>query len=169
MQTLHRTYSENLCLRFGDKTIGGRFFKQTYRATVGKPAGWYADRSVAAVENHFGQGRPVLMGSFPGAAHFRKPTNETRIILQSLIPRKQRIAVSSPGVVARLHEGAGGSYLWVVNPAAKAQDVTVVVDGGHWSTAKDLWSGAAVKVSLNSFRLSIPAKDAAVLQLGAAP
>ena len=157
---------ENLTLRLGDKNIGGRFFKQTYRPTSGKAAGWYANGSVAAVENHFGKGRTILIGTFPGAAYFRKPSPETRAVFQSLLPRKQRVSVSNPAIVARLHEGEGGSNLWVINPTVETQSVTITADGGPWQSATDVWSNAAAEISGNAIRLSVPPKDAAVLQLG---
>jgi len=158
---------ENLTLRLGDKTIGGRFFKQTYRVTTGKAAGGYADGSVAAVENHFGKGRTLLIGSFPAASYFRKPSAAARSAFQSLLPRKQRVTVSNPEIIARLHDGAGGSNLWVLNPTGQPQNVTVTVEGAHFQTAKDAWSNAAAEVSGNTIRLSVAPKDAAVLEMDA--
>jgi beta-galactosidase len=158
---------DNLTWRLGERTVGGRFFKQTYRATTGKAAGWYADGSVAAVENHFGKGKTLLMGTFPAAAYFRKPNAATRAAFQALLPRKQRITVSNPAIVARLHQGDGGTNLWVINPTAQPQDVFVVVDGGPWVGAKDLWQGTAAQLSGSTLRVRVPARDAAVIQLNA--
>src|SRR6185437_7816321 len=120
---------ENLTIRVNGHAIGGRYFKQVYRPTTGKAIGNYADGSIAAVENHFGKGRTILIGTFPGAAYFKKPNAEARALFQSLLDGKQRLTVSDPSVQARLHEGAGGSVLWVVNPTRESKSVRVTLPG----------------------------------------
>jgi len=155
---------ENLTMRLGDRALGGRFFKQTYRPTGGKAAGWYSDGSVAAVENRFGKGRTLLIGTFPGAAYFRKPSGEARAVFQSLLPRKQRVTASNAAIVARLHEGAGGSTLWVINPTPQVQSVTIAVDGARWQSAKDVWS----KCRRGRQRQHHPAECSAERRCGAA-
>jgi beta-galactosidase len=105
------------------------------------------------------------MGTFPAAAYFRKPNAATRAAFQALLPRKQRVTVSNPAIVARLHQGDGGTSLWVINPTAQPQDVSVAVDGGPWVAAKDLWESAAAQVSGGTVRVRVPARDAAVIEL----
>jgi beta-galactosidase len=156
---------EDLTLRIGEHTIGGRYFKQLYRPTTGTAIGWYADRSVAAVENKFGKGRAIVIGTFPGAAYFKKPNAEARSVFQSWLPRKQRVAISDPTVIARLHEGSGKAVLWVVNPTRQSKSVTISIDGGPWRSAKDVWRAIEVQVSGKTVRLTIPDRDAAVLRL----
>jgi len=156
---------EDLTFRFGEHAVGGRYFKQAYRTTSGKAVGWYADRSVATVENKFGNGRTVLIGTFPGAAYFKKPNAEARAAFASLLPQKQRIRVSDTDVTARVHEGAGGDVLWVVNPARQAKSVTVTFNDGAWHSAKDLWTGTTAQAGGHTVRLTIPERDAAVLRL----
>ncbi len=156
---------ENLTLRIGEHTTGGRYFKQVYRPTTGRATGWYGDGAVAAVENRFGKGKTILIGSFPGAAYFKKPNAEARSVFQSFLPRKQRITVSDTNVIARLHEGGGGTVLWVVNPAREAKSVEITLDQDGWRSARDLWSGTKVDVSGRSVRLRAPDRDAAVVRL----
>jgi beta-galactosidase len=156
---------ENLTLQMGNHKLGGRYFKQTYRLTTGKAIGQYSDGSVAAVENHFGKGRTVLIGTFPGAAYFKKPNAEARALFQSLLPQKQRVTVSDPVVAARMHEGAGGQFLWVVNPTRQEKSISIQMDGSSWRSAKDVWAGAEVEVNSGAIRLTIPERDAAVLRL----
>jgi beta-galactosidase len=160
---------ENLTLQMDGHTLGGRYFKQVYQVTSGKAVGHYGDGSVAAVENHFGKGKTILIGTFPGAAYFKKPNPDARAIFQSLLPKKQRITVSDTSVIARLHTGAGGRYLWVVNPTRQVKSVSVDLsddpDGGTSMSAKDLWEGTTAGVSGRKIRLTIPDRDAAVLRL----
>ena len=102
---------ENLKLRVVGHEIGGRYFKQVYRPTTGKAIGTYADGSVAGVENHFGKGRTILIGTFPGAAYFKKPNADARAVFQSFLDGKQRLTVSDSAFQARLHEGSGAAVL----------------------------------------------------------
>jgi beta-galactosidase len=156
---------EGLTFRIGQGTLGGRYFKQVYRPTTGKAVGWYADHSVAAVENKFGKGRTVLIGTFPGAAYFKKPNPAARAVFQSLLSNRQHITVSDRLVTARLHEGPGGTILWLVNSTRQERPVSVTVEGGPWHAAKDLWAGMDAQVSGQSVRITIPERDAAVLRL----
>jgi len=156
---------ENLTLHVRGHSLGGRYFKQVYRPTTGQPIGQYADGSAAAVENHFGKGRAILIGTFPGAAYFKKPNAEARAVFQNLLPQKQRIAVSDPSITARLHEGPGGTIVWVVNPTREAKSISIALPGGAWRSAKDLWAGIDAQVDGENIRLTIPERDAAVLRL----
>lgn len=156
---------ENLTFQMGDRTVGGRYFKQVYKPTTGEATGWYSDRSVAVVENKFGKGKTILIGTFAGASYFKKPTAEFRAAVQSLLPAKQRVTVNDPSVTARLHQGAGGSVLWVVNPTRQAKTISVTLDGSSWQSASDAWEGVSAQVSGQSIRLTVPERDAAVLKL----
>jgi beta-galactosidase len=156
---------ENLIIHVNGHALGGRYFKQVYRPTTGKAIGQYADGSVAAVENHFGKGRTILIGTFPGAAYFKKPNAEARALFQSLLPQKQRIAVSDALVTARLHEGPGGTFLWVVNPSREDKSVSIALTGGAWRSANDVWAGRNAQLKGESIRITIPNRDAAVLRL----
>jgi beta-galactosidase len=77
--------------------------------------------------------------------------------------------VSDNSVTARLHQGAGGRYLWIVNPTRQAKSVSVDLssdpDGGVSTTAKDLWEGVESAVSGKSIQLTIPDRDGVVLRL----
>lgn len=156
---------DKLTLKVGGHTVGGRFFKQVYRPTTGRALGWYDGGSVAAVENHFGKGKTVLIGTFPGAAYFRKPNPDTRALFRSFLPGPQRVTVSNSAVIARLHDGPGGATLWVINPTREAQNVTLNVTGKRWRSAKDIWANTSPELSGNSVQLRVPDRDAAVLEM----
>ena len=111
---------EGLKLKVLDKGIGGRFFLQQYEPTAGgKAAGRYDNGATSAIEHGFGKGRALLIGTFPGAAYFLHHSPDTKAFFAALLDWagvKQQVKVSVPDVKARLHTGAGGNYLWVVNP-----------------------------------------------------
>jgi beta-galactosidase len=156
---------ENLTVKMGSRTIGGRYFKQVYRPAGGSAIGQYGDGSVAAIENHFGNGRAILIGTFPGAAYFKKPNADARAFFAALLPKKQRVTITDTSVTARLHEGGGGAVLWIVNPNRQPKTVAATVDGGSWSTGRDIWESAPAQVSGSTVRVTVAARDAAVIRL----
>ena len=68
---------------------------------------------------------------------------------------------------ARLHEGPGGKYLWVVNPTRKARKVTIQLtarDPGL-RAGKDVWQGKPVPADENTIKVTVGDRDVAVIQL----
>ena len=155
---------EKLEWKFGDSTIGGRFFRQTYTPTSGKTRGRFADGSTAAVENTFGKGRTILMGTFPAASYFRNPRPATRELFRSLLGKPQLVTVSDARITARLHEGGGGTVLWVMNPLRQSVTVTVAVAGRTFKSSKDVWGGIPAELKGNTIKVTLPERDAAVLK-----
>ncbi len=166
---------EDLTLQVRDRKIGGRYFIQHYTADGGQVAGQFATGEPAAIENRFGRGRTLLIGTFPGAAYFLKHAPDTRAFFASLLEwagQSPAIRVSVPGIQARLHTGAGGTYLWVINPTGKAQPVTLTLDPrlGKFSSGRDLWQPANSPVVKNqTIETTVGAQNAAVIALQSAP
>jgi beta-galactosidase len=156
---------ENLTLRVNDHLIGGRYFKQVYKPTTGKAIGRYSDGSIAAVENHFRKGKTILIGTFPAASYFKTPNPDAREFFQALLPHKQHVIVSDPLVRARLHQGAGGTYLWIVNPTRQLRSVAISLDSVPFKSATDVWAGVRAQVNGATIKLEIPDRDGAVLHL----
>ena len=123
---------EDLTLQVRGATVDGRFFRQEYQTTGGVAAGRYQNGGVAAVENRSGKGRTLLIGTYPGAGYFRHHDAGTREFFLGLLEWagiEQRVRSSDAAVKARLHEGAGGTYLWVINPTRERRTVDVSVAG----------------------------------------
>jgi beta-galactosidase len=59
----------DLRLTVHDKPLWGGIFLQAYTPTSGTAVGWYEDGQVAAVENRYGKGRTLLIGTMVGAGH----------------------------------------------------------------------------------------------------
>ncbi len=70
--------SDQMTLEVKGNKIYGRYFRQDYDLHGGKAAGQYPNGNTAAVENTFGRGRTLLMGSFPGAGYFLHHAPETK-------------------------------------------------------------------------------------------
>jgi beta-galactosidase len=157
-----------LTLTVRDKQIGGQYFLQEYKLAGGKAVGQYANGHVAAVENTTGAGRTLLMGTFPGAAYFRSHAPATREFFAGLLAWagvQQQVQSSDPEVKARLHRGAGGTYLWVVNPTRTARTVKVSLPAA-FQRAMELWQESSrPAVSGNIAAVTVEDRNAAVIRL----
>ncbi|MEO7144862.1 MAG: beta-galactosidase [Bryobacteraceae bacterium] len=161
---------DNLKLRVRGNEIYGRFFFEEYAAAGGTVAGTYANGHVAAVEHRLGKGKTLLIGSFPGGGYYLHHSAGGRAFFEGLLAWAgvtQRVKVSDPDVQARLHEGAGGTYLWVVNPERAERRVTVKLDGapGSLTHGEDVWDGRPVAVSGRTVTVTVGDRDAAVVRL----
>jgi beta-galactosidase len=158
---------ENLTLEVGEFKIGGRFFLQEYQVAGGTATGRYANGHVAAVENHSGKGRTLLIGTFPGASYFRRHQPESRKFFAGLldwvgIPRQ--VTSSDAQVQARLHTGAGGTYLWVVNPTRDVKTVSVGL-AAEYRKATDLWQERSHRVDGRRIEVKVDDRNVAVIKL----
>lgn len=162
---------DDLKLEVQGRQIGGSLFLQQYAPAGGTVAGKYEDGTPAATEHRAGKGRTLLIGTFPGASYFRRHSPGTRAFFAGLLTwagRKQMIEVSNASVKARLHSGAGGDYLWVVNPARQAQTVTVRLDAaaGRYARGRDLWQkGGKVAVAGQTVEAVLEDRNVAVIRL----
>lgn len=80
----------------------------------------YPDGMTAAVQNKFGSGRTLLIGTFPGAGYFLHHGLSTKDVFAALLAMAgvtQAVKLDDAQVQARLHRGEGGTYLWVTNPS----------------------------------------------------
>ncbi|WP_349331872.1 beta-galactosidase [Actinopolymorpha sp. B9G3] len=164
---------DDLSLRVDGSTVHGGVFLQAYEPTTGTPVGWYADGKVAAVDHAVGEGRTRLVGTFPSVGYHRHHAQGTRSYFARLLDwagQRQRVRVSDSRVTARVHDGAGGRYLWLLNPTREPVRVTATLA----ATAKAvgelevLWGGgeSAVLVDQHSIDVQLPARDAVVVELG---
>ena len=160
--------SEQLTLEVKGSKIYGRYFRQDYDLQGGKAAGQYSNGNIAAVENSFGQGKTLLIGSFPGAGYYLHHAAATKELFAGFLKAAgltQQVAIDDATVQARLHEGAGGTILWVTNPTRAAKKVTLRLAAGDFSSAEDLWGGSAIPCSGREFTMNVPARDAVVARL----
>jgi beta-galactosidase len=148
--------------------IGGQYFLQEYRPAGGQAAGRYANGHIAAVEHAFGRGRTLLIGTFPGGSYFRNHAAGTREFFAGLLGWagvRPQVQSSDPEVKARLHQGPGGTYLWVVNPTRTAREVTISLPAS-FQRAVDLWQESnQPTVTGATLTTAVGDRDAAVIRL----
>jgi beta-galactosidase len=132
--------------------------------------GHYPNGAISAIENKVGNGRTLLMGSFPGSGYYLHHGKETRTLFAGFLKMAgitPRVNVDDNEVQARVHQGAGGTYLWVTNPTMTARPVTVSLNPGlgKFSAGEDKWGQLGNTLSGQQVTVNVPARDAAVIAL----
>jgi beta-galactosidase len=111
-----------------------------------------------------------LMGSFPGSGYYLHHGKETRTLFAGFLKMAgitPRVNVDDNEVQARVHQGAGGTYLWVTNPTMTTRPVTVSLNPGlgKFSAGEDKWAQLGITLSGQQVTVNVPARDAAVIAL----
>ncbi|MGH9631643.1 MAG: beta-galactosidase [Bryobacteraceae bacterium] len=161
---------DNLKLLVRGSKIDGRIFLQEYTPSTGTVVGHYENGKPAAIENRYGKGKTLLIGTFPGAGYYLHHSPEGRAFHAGLLEWagvRQQLISSNPDVKVRLHTGAGGTYLWVVNPTRIPQTVTVALDKkfGTFRSAHDLWQEKTQSVGDGGITVTVQDRDAGVIRL----
>ena len=161
---------DNLTLDVQGQSVSGRYFLQDYEVKGGKAAGHYANGRIAAVENHYGKGRTLLIGTFPGAGYALHHSPGSKAFFAGLLKFanvEPKVRRDNESVQARLHTGAGGNYLWAVNPSRKEVSVTISLADGlpAFRSAEDRWGNRPVNSGNGKIKVSIPPRDGAVIAL----
>jgi beta-galactosidase len=161
---------EQLRLEVNDRKIFGRYFLQEYETAGGRPVGHYENGHVAAVENQFGKGRALLIGTYPGGGYYLHHSADGKAFfagLMKLAGVEPQLQTNNAAVQARLHSGPGGNYIWVTNPARNSATVAISVGAGgpKFQSAADLWEGREVTAAGNRITITLPARDGAVIAL----
>jgi beta-galactosidase len=159
----------DLEFNFSGIPVRGGIFLQAYEPTTGTAVGWYDDGRVAAVENPYGKGKTRLLGTMAGAGYATHPDDRSPLFFADVLAwagAEQAVRRSDPRIIARLHDGEGGTYLWVANPARQTIPVRVELSEswGPFASCRSLW-GAEATVDGRTIELVAGARDVAVLAL----
>jgi beta-galactosidase len=135
---------------FDGAPVGGGGFLQSYTVTTGTGRGKFEDGRLAVVENTFGKGRTLLVGSHPGAGYFKSSSSENLDYFRAVFDwtgRDPNLVLDNTNVIARLHRGASGGAIYVLNPTRSAQEVkltlgkpnqALALDGAYWGNVSSL-------------------------------
>lgn len=151
----------------GESTWGGQAL-QTYAPTTGTAVGWYEDGRVAAVENTYGKGKTLLIGTMVGngtRAHQGVGCEGFYHALLAFAGKTQGVTVSDSRIRVRMHAGKGGDYLWIAN-AGKAHDIPVIIRvSGRQITQVTAKRGAPGRIQDGALHITVPKRDVCVLKV----
>lgn len=155
---------DRIALEFDGKPVKGGGYLQSYKPTTGKARGKFSDGRTAVIENSFGKGRTLLVGTHPGVAYFKASNAENLRYFADIFAwtgKTAHVATGNAAVQARLHEGSGGGSLWLLNPTREPQQVKVALGAQH----KGLKIAGAYWGEASGASVTIPPRDVVVLKL----
>ncbi len=147
-------------------TITGGGFLQAYKANGGTVRGHYADGRVSVIENNYGKGRTLLVGTHPGIGYFRQSGEPNRQYFQKSFDwtgRTPHVRLSNNALQARLHEGPDGQVLWLLNQTRQTQQVGVTLASGPARFGKAFWANPGVH--LETGLVTVPPRDVVIVRL----
>ena len=161
---------DDLKLEVRGREIDGRFYDQQYAPKEGTAVGRFKNGAVAAVENRYGKGKTLLIGTFPGGGYYLHHSPETRVFFEELLTwanQERWLHCDQSLVKARLHIGPTGTYLWVVNATRQPRPtgVSLSARAGHFTQAHDIWQDQPVKVTGSLVEITVGERNAAVIRL----
>ena len=147
--------------------VQGGGFLQSYTVTTGQDRGHFDDGRIAVVENRFGEGRTLLVGTHPGVGYFKAPGGDNLRYFAEVFAwtgKTQQVALDNPALQARLHETEGRKVLWVINTTREAQEAKVTIAGVAAELGSAYWAEAGALATGD--RITVPPRDALVVRLG---
>lgn len=164
----------------GAPTYGGVFL-QAYQPTDGRAAGWYtqphvvgairklSNFTVAAVTNTYGDGKTLLIGTMPGKGYARHPGARGCAFFERVFEfgrgESPYVRRSDARIRARIHDGEGGTFLWVANHTRTDVPVTLSVSDRWPVSGVRTVRGATAEHRANEISMIAPARDVSVLEL----
>lgn len=155
-------------IRFGfaGATVKGGGLLQSYRLEGGTDLGRFAEGDIAVVEHRHGAGRTLLVGTNPSVAYYETSDPANLGYFAGVIAwagLRRHVALSNHVLIARLHEGPAGRFLWLVNPTRQHQQTRVSLAAGDLAGAEVAWpiSGSFADGAM----VDVPARDVVILRL----
>jgi beta-galactosidase len=162
----------NLRLVINHMQVDGGVAIQTYRTTTGVPVGYLLDGRIAAVENTYGKGKTLLIGTHPSEAYFRTQSAENKAFFAQLLSfagQEAIVKTNTQGVKARVQQSADGdTYLWVINATKERKEDMITISSAVRGRAlgQVFWNHGTVEDLGNGLiHASIPPKDALIIEL----
>lgn len=162
--------SESIVFEYKGTERKGGLYQQSYQTTTASVAGTYKDGSTAIVENQYGAGKALLIGTYPSEAYYRTsdPANKELFLeVFTWSGQEQMVSAEHEEIQVRLHDGDSGKFVWMIN--SSSSDITTKV---HISTnflsvssVEKLWGQYDPVVDGNIIHTQLPAKDALILQM----
>ncbi len=158
----------DLKLRVLGESVWGGQALQAYQPTTGTAVGWYEDGRVAAVENKYGKGKTLLIGTMTGNGtlkHAREDCGDFYQALMRFAGKQQRVTVTDPRVRVRMHVGDGGDYLWIAN-AKKTSDIPVIIRvPGKQIAGVSAKRGTPGEVIDGALHITVPKRDVLIMKV----
>jgi beta-galactosidase len=148
--------------------VDGGGYLQSYRLDGGEAHGTFDDGRLAVVSHTYGSGRTLLVGTHPSVAYYRTSSAGNRAYFGTVfewLGNPRHVSTDNPAVQARLQRGDESLFLWLVNPTRAAQKVnfSLAPAFGEVAPKASLWPEVTPVAGVRS--VTVPARDALILEL----
>ncbi|MEM1297469.1 MAG: beta-galactosidase trimerization domain-containing protein, partial [Verrucomicrobiota bacterium] len=159
---------EELVVTLNDGTkVDGGIYLQTYEPTSGEAFAHDGDGRIVGVQNQFGKGRTILLGTFPGSRAIDGKRNReyfARVFEWS--GRKAAVEGDESRLIARLqfNDEDGKHYLWVVNATRKPLKGKFTI-GQPWAKPRSITTlrGTASLLDDHSLDVAVAAREVTIV------
>jgi beta-galactosidase len=129
----------------------------------------YSDGGPAIVENAFGTGKTILIGTYPGLS-FEWGSLDAGAVLPGLAAKlgvTPMAVATEQDIWVRLHRNGDDLIAFIVNISFETKDVTVRIfpKDAVFNSSVDMVTGEPVKLTENLFTVTVDGHDAKVLRL----
>ncbi|MQY59941.1 MAG: hypothetical protein GH144_10150 [Clostridia bacterium] len=163
---------EGLSLYWQGFSVPTILHQEKFSPEAGKPCGFYPDGSIGIVENRFGKGRTLLIGTYPGLTYYRKNTAEAASFIRNVLNFAgitQHICTSNNEVKVRFFKNEKAHYIYLLNIGNKdKENIQIVLSNklGRFNKAKDMVKkGERYEVKEGIFYISLEREQGTVLKL----
>ncbi|HEY5560257.1 MAG TPA: alpha-amylase family protein [Clostridiaceae bacterium] len=159
---------DKIVFDYEGKQIDGGLFLQAYKVKSGKEIGRYEDGRIAAVQNSFGKGQILLIGTYPSEGYYRNQTTDNRNFFASLLTwadKEQLVKVSNTKLQVRIRKCDEGTYLWAINPTNGEESAEIILSEVVTGIKTKLWGDNMPVFKNGSISICIPPKDAVIIQI----
>lgn len=142
--------------------IPARWYKEVLEPTRGTARARFEDGTIAAVEASLGNGKTLLLGSYPSAAYHSTPTPESAAWFQSLLKWSGVIPPLQVegGAEARWLESGNDRLLFLFNHEAEPKTITL-----HWQDRTSWQMKDLADSAITAPQLTLAPNTARILHL----
>jgi beta-galactosidase len=161
--------SGDLFIEYGGNQVRGGAFKQSYAIAGGRVLGQYLDGGHAVIENSYGKGKTLLIGSFPSVGYYQHHDEGNRIFFSNLLQWSgivPHLSIVDNSIQAIISQNENGNlFMWVINPNAEERRVEIKLSEAFGSCEVDriYWGVSTYTWKDTHLRITLPAKDALVI------
>ncbi len=151
-------------------TIETSIYQEWFTPLGGRIFGTYEDGSAAVVENNYGQGKTLLIGTYPSIGQYQQTNQAHQDFFKFLLEwagQVVNVSTGDPDVHARLHTWNGRYYLYVVNLKNHPKEAELVINSelGLFNKGQSTVKQVSILIINNNFRLHLGNCEGDIIQL----
>jgi beta-galactosidase GanA len=153
-------------IQVGNGVLRGVRYWEYYEPTTGEVIGRHQDGSAGIVQNNYGKGTALIIGTLVGGEYHKSRDPQLRQFLSAYISSEVAVenTTAQASFAARLVHCREQDILFLLN-CGQSPEAPVVRLEKNYSTAQNIETGEVFKIAENKLSAAVPPRDALVLLL----